>query len=153
MTEMNGGTTASGGRSQSSARRSNAANGRDGIRQVLVERQEALGIVVHLDDRTLELGTSEMLLDLLVAMSAKEGHGVPKPGVEDNGYYVPMKTIPELLAAIEKRSGRRIGEAVLRAHVARLRKKMARAKIRPKLIETGQGSYRLQLRADGRVIE
>lgn len=152
MTEMKGGEMASGNRPPSSARRSNSANGRGGIRQVLVERQEALGIVVHLDDRTLELGASEMLLTLIIVLAAKEGHGLPKPGVEDNG-YVPMKSIAEILAAIHQRTNNWIGEAVLRAHIARLRKKMARAKIRRKLVETGQGAYRLQLHDDGRVIE
>ncbi len=64
-----------------------------------------------------------------------------------------MKKIDELLAFIKRRTGNDIDESTLRGHMSRLRKKMARCKIRRSLIETGVRSYRFKLLDDGRVIE
>lgn len=150
-TQKKGRGKSSGARSRSS-RGSNAADARNGIRQVLVERQNALGIIVHMDERTLELGAAEKLLAVLLASAAKEGGGSPRTTSGENG-YVPMKTIDELLDTIEQRTGERLTEGVLRTHVARLRRRMAEARISRKLLETGTRSYRLRLRDDGRIIE
>ncbi len=132
------------------ARSSNSIYVTKGVKNVVIEhdrdglmlvRVEKIGLAAPLKNR-------QRLRQLLLALSGKVSH----VNMSEDA-IVPFKTKSELIEAIEELSGQRISESNLQNLVQQLRSLFVKAKINPKLIETGGGGYRLRICIDGRILE
>ncbi len=132
------------------ARRSNARYVKEGVTHVVIEHGADGQMRAHIENFVLavDLKTSQRLREVLLALCVKISRvNGPEFGV------VPYKTSDELRAAIKKINGKPISITNLQNQVQFLRDRLQKARIDPKLIETGGGGYRFRLQLDGDVRE
>ncbi len=132
------------------ARRSNARYVKEGVTHVVIEHGADGRMKAHIENFVLavDLKTSERLREVLLVLCTKMSRvNAPEFGV------VPYKTSGELRAAIKEINGKPISVTNLQNQIQFLRDRFQKARIDPKLIETGGGGYRFRLQLDGDVRE
>ena len=122
-----------------------------GVHNIIIEHNDDGSMFVQFDKVGLpvRIERRQRLRQLVIALCGRTSNTNGQDNGEDP--FVPFKTSRELIDAMQELSGARISLANLQGLVQQLRTRLLDARVDPRVVETGQSSYRIRLRRDGSI--